>query len=643
MSISPMKKLTLILPRDDTDTVMRKLMYLRCVDVSKVSEDVPAGLVSYPGEDKVAELTKLLTDIKSAMQSLAKFSQRKKPMFAGRIKINLDDFISSGRYSLALETVNKVNDRISDSILRSSGSAKIHEKITELEPWSAYNLPLNFTGTESTVFMLGSFPASMKSDKFIYDVTWAGGAVDLLMQDEKASYVSVVSHRDDEENVTRALAKLGFTKVIFRDIDKTPLEMITEYKKVFAEETAATAADEAELKKLAENLTDIEILYDAVTTELNAAKAKLRLASTENCTLLSGWVPVKNEEKVVNLLEKYDCAYELSNPAEGDDPPILLENNKFAKNFEWVVGMYSYPKYGSYDPSFIMGIFYCIIFGIMFADVGYGLVLVAACFGGVKLLKPREGMKRFLLMFGYCGISCIVMGALFGGYMSDLPQQIMANLMGIKNPPSFALLLDPLVNPLGFILVSLATGAVHLITGMAIKMCVTWRDGHRLDAVLDTVPWWIFFTGLAMLFLNPPIGKWVAIAGALSLVLTQGRKKKNIIMKFLSGLLSLYGLINYLSDLVSYSRIMALGLASAVLGQVMNILGTMMGNSFIGFIFMILIFIVGHGLNIAINVLGSFVHTSRLQYIEFFSKFYDEGGRAFQPVKPADQYTVDEK
>lgn len=638
-----MKKLTLILPRGDTDAVMRKLMYLRCVDVSKVSEDASAGLTTYPGEEKVAELTKLLTDIGSAMQSLAKYSMRKKPLFAGRVNINLEDFAASGRYDAALETVKKVNDRISDRIVRSAGASKIHEKITELEPWVSYDLPLNFNGTGCTVFMLGSFPASMTSEKFTFDITWAGGAVDILRQDEKASYVSVICHKADEESVTRALAKLGFTKTVFRDIEKTPIEMITEYKKVFSDESAAAADDEAELKELAGNLTDIEILHDAVTTELNSAKAKLRLASTENCTLLSGWVPVKNEEKVSSLLGKYECAYELGDPVEGDNPPILLENNEFAKNFEWVLGMYAYPKYGSYDPTFIMGIFYCIIFGIMFADVGYGLILVAACFGGVKLLKPREGMKRFLLMFGYCGISCIIMGVLFGGYMSDMPQQIMANLMGIENPPSFALLVDPLANPLGFILVSLAVGAVHLLTGMAIKMYVTWRDGQRLDAVLDTVPWWILFAGLALLFLKPSIGKWVAIAGVAALVLTQGRKKKNIVMKFLSGLLSLYGLINYLSDLVSYSRIMALGLASAVLGQVMNILGTMMGNSVIGFFFMILVFIVGHGLNIAINVLGSFVHTSRLQYIEFFGKFYDEGGRAFQPVKPADQYTVDEK
>ncbi len=638
-----MKKLTLLLCGKDTDEVVHKLMYLRCVDIVKVNDDEALGLKSYNGEERVAQLLKQLTDIETAMKSLAKYSKRKKSMFAGRIKINLDDFKASGRYDSALGTVRKVNDIIAEKAARNAGISKIKEQIKELEPWSSYDIPLNETGTENTVFMLGSFPVSINSEKFIEEIIKAGGAVDLLYQDEVASYVSIICHKKDEDALARALAKLGFTKVVFRDADKTPLEMITGYQKAFTRMAEAEAADEAELSGLALNLDDIEILYDAVSTELNAAKTKLRLASTENCELLSGWVPVKNEDKVVSLLQKTECAYQLDDPAPGDDPPILLENNEFAKNFEWVLKMYSYPKYGTYDPTFIMGIFYCLIFGIMFADVGYGLILSAACFGIVKLLKPRESMKRFLLMFGYCGISCMLMGALFGGYMSDMPQEIMANIMGIENHPSFALLLDPLSNPLGFLVVSIIIGGVHLISGMAIKMYVTWRDGHRLDAVLDTVPWWILFAGLILLILNPAIGKWVAISGVVALVLTQGRRQKNVIMKFLNGLLSLYGVINYLSDLVSYSRIMALGLASAVLGQVMNILGTMFGKGFIGFFFMIVVFIVGHTLNIAINVLGSFVHTSRLQYIEFFGKFYNEGGRAFEPVLPADRYTVDEK
>jgi V/A-type H+-transporting ATPase subunit I len=641
MSIARMKKLSLLLPRGDVDRIIAKLMYLRCVDIEQTGDDEALGLSALRGEAELAELHRRLAVIEQAIKALTRYAAQKKSFTSRRTAVDLRKFRSGPGYRAALEMAGEVNATVERIEQAMAETARCHEKIMELSPWAAYSLPLNFQGTEHTLSMLGSFPASMPEERFVAGILEAGGAVGLLGRDGGACYVSVMCHRGDEDDVARALARLGFVRATFKDIDKTPAEALEELRKTAEVELAARDEYEEKLKEYAGRLGELEILHDAVSTEQRAAETKLRLAATENCAYLSGWVPEKNEARVAAVLDRCDCAYELSEPTEGDDPPVLLENNSFAKNFEWVIGMYSYPKYGSYDPSFIMGIFYCLIFGMMFADVVYGLIMVALCFGGVKLLRPREGTRRFLLMFGYCGIACTVMGALFGGYMSDLVQQIMINFMGIDSPPSLALLLDPLQNPVGLLVVALIAGGVHLIAGMAVKLYVTWRDGHPLDAVLDTVPWWILFAGLVLLYFKPEVGRWVSISGVVSLVLTQGRKNKNIVTKFLGGVFSLYNLINFTSDLVSYSRIMALGLASAVLGQVMNILGIMLGKGPIGFIFMILVFIVGHGLNIALNILGSFVHTSRLQYIEFFGKFFEGGGRAFAPVLPADKYTAD--
>ncbi len=641
MSIARMKKLSLLLPQGDVDRMITKLMYLRCVDVEQVRDDEEAGLKAFRDEAEVAGLRRRLLEVESAIKALTRFEAQKKVFGAKRTAVDLRKFSSSPGYRAALELAGEVNGIVEKIETARAEEARCREKIKELEPWISYDLPLGFTGTEYTLAMLGSFPANISEERVVAGILEAGGAVELLGRDGSASYVSIICHRSDEDKLARVMARLGFVKAAFRDIDKTPAAALEEYKRAAGNALKACNEYEAELRERAARLGELEILYDAVSTELRAAETKLRLASTENCAYLSGWVPEKNEARVVSVLDKCDCAYELTEPAEGDEPPILLVNNSFAKNFEWVIGMYSYPKYGSYDPSFIMGIFYCLIFGLMFADVIYGLIMVAVCFGGVKLLRPREGTRRFLLMFGYCGIACTVMGVLFGGYMSDLVQQIMTNFMGIENPPSLALLVDPLQNPVGLLVVALIVGGVHLIAGMAVKMYITWRDGHPLDAILDTLPWWVLFAGLILLYFMPDIGRWVALAGVASLVLTQGRKNKNIVTKFLGGVFSLYNLINFASDLVSYSRIMALGLASAVLGQVMNILGIMLGKGPIGFIFMILVFVAGHGLNMALNILGSFVHTSRLQYIEFFGKFFEDGGRAFTPVLPADKYTAD--
>jgi V/A-type H+-transporting ATPase subunit I len=287
----------------------------------------------------------------------------------------------------------------------------------------------------------------------------------------------------------------------------------------------------------------------------------------------------------------------------------------------------------------------------MFADAGYGLVLTLACFLGVKLLKPSESMERFLKMFGYCGISCMVCGVLFGAYFGDLPLAIMKNMMGIPeaelpnlallgaSAANVALLFDPLQNPMAFLIVSLGIGAVHLIAGMAVKFVLLCREGHPIDAILDIGAYWLLFAGIGLLFLLPSVGLWMTIGAAVLIVLTHGRSEKNPVMKILKGFLGLYDLISYVSDLLSYSRILALGLAAGVIAQVVNILGTMGGPTPVGFIALVVAFVIGHLLNIAINVLGTFVHTSRLQYIEFFNKFYEDGGVPFEPALPSEKYT----
>ena len=204
-----------------------------------------------------------------------------------------------------------------------------------------------------------------------------------------------------------------------------------------------------------------------------------------------------------------------------------------------------------------------------------------------------------------------------------------------------AVLFDPIQNPMAFLVLSLGFGALHLIAGMAVKAYVLCRRGKVLDALFDTLPYWTLFAGLGWLVLDRKIGLILCICGVASIVLTQGRHKKGLLMKLMGGLLGLYDLINYASDLLSYSRILALGLAAGVIGQVVNVMATLKGASFVGVIMMVLVFVIGHLLNLVINVLGTFVHTSRLQYIEFFNKFYEDGGTPFKPMVTADRYTKD--
>ncbi len=650
-----MKKLTVFAYGGDSDLLVRKLMNARCVDISV--SDVPdggtCGIVRFNCDEQRAELENRLSKINAAMPVLNRYTTRKKSLVKPKIKVDREKFIADGYYDRAWNVVTEVGNILDRKTEIRNEISKLGSLTQTVEPWLAYDMPLDFTGTDSTETILGCLPAGSDLNVIGKELYAAGSIAEKVSDGKNGIFISLICCRSDSEEVMKVLSSHGFVRSSFKGISSTARACTDECERKTANLMKEDEMLENRLKKLAEALSMVEVLCDIDATSLNAAVNKQKMAATESTVILDGWVPAQHEKKVADILEKFDCAYDLDEPGAEDDPPVLLENNGYATNFEWVLGMYSYPGYGKFDPTFIMSIFYFIIFGIMFADAGYGLLLVLGCFGAVKLLKPGEGMKRFLLMFGYCGISSIIFGVLFGAYFGDLPIAIMRNIMGVaeENLPNLALLgtnsaniavlFDPLQNPMLFLVLSLGVGAVHLIAGMAVKFVLLCKQGQVFDAIFDIGSYWLLFAGIAMLVLVPSVGKWVLIAGVAMIVLTHGRKEKNIVMKFLKGLLGLYDLISYASDLLSYSRILALGLAAGVIAQVVNIIATMGGPTVSGFIVLVIAFIVGHALNLVINVLGTFVHTSRLQYIEFFNKFYEDGGRPFKPALPSDKYTTD--
>ncbi len=654
MSVSKMKKLTVFAYKDESDALVKRLVRLRCVDIG-VAESYAQGsalaMARYNCDAERSALENTVANINETITVLNRYSTKKRSLFHPKTRINTEEFLSDGSAEAARKAVE-------DTLRLSARKGELQGELAKLSamkmaalPYEPYDAPLGLEGTESTDILLGVLPVGCDLDILGKALYRAGAIAELLTSDKTGKYVAIICCKDDTDGIRSLLSSNGFVGAAFRGVNETARAYINRLRKNMDELAKEAETIEIRLSALADGLELVEILYDIEQTSLTAVAQKQKMVATDRTVMLSGWVPVTAAERVTEVLDRVSCAYELTEPKVDDNPPILLENNGFAANFEWVLGMYSYPLYGKFDPTFIMSIFYFIIFGIMFADAGYGLVLILACFGGVKLLHPSKSMERFLKMFGYCGISCVIFGVLFGAYFGDLPIAIMKNMLGIpeaelpnlallgSSAANVAVLFDPLQNPMGFLVVSLGIGAVHLIAGMAVKFVILCREGLVLDAIFDIGAYWLLFLGVALIFLVPAVGIWVTVGGALLIVLTHGRAEKNIVMKLLKGLLGLYDLINYVSDLLSYSRILALGLAAGVIAQVVNILGTMGGPSVGGFIGLVIAFCIGHLLNIAINVLGTFVHTSRLQYIEFFNKFYEDGGVAFEPAVPSDKYT----
>ena len=672
MSISAMKKLTVLAHASDADAIVRRMLHLRCVEIQRTMPEAgELDLVRIESDGKQAEVKERMAHIEAAMPRLAKYSTRRGGIGRRVQRLDRAAFVDDGRAERAWQVVERTlalkarMDEITAEQTRNEGVMQ------SLLPWLNYDAPLCEGGSAHTAMQLGSCSVKLWN----YEALEAAGAyVEDVSDDGKTQYFAVTYHREDEEAVGAALAACDFLKVNFSDISTTAqvaYDALERRQVSLADEQTALVET---LMDLAESLDDIEVLYDVEGTNLNICLQKQKLYCTQNCIVLAGWLPAAAEEKVLRGLSAFECACEISEPEEGDEVPILLRNNPFSGTFEWVIEMYSYPKYGGFDPTLIMSIFYFLIFGLMFADVGYGLLLVLACFGGVKLLNPKEGLKRMMLMFGYCGISCMIMGVLFGGWFGDLPVAIMNSFFPdqfggqAQNTPighffNNGVFFNPVSSSIPFLFVALGMGEVHLVAGMAVNMVLTWKGGKKIEALCENIPYWVMFAGVDMMaplaaagmISSDPlpaqtqallenlsgIGMYVMIAGIAMILFLKGVGQKTFFSWIIKGLGGLYSLISFASDLLSYSRILALGLVASVSAQVINMLTSLGASGPVGFIFMIIVMILGHGLNLAINLLGTFVHAARLQYIEFFGKFYEDGGEAFKPALPAEEYSED--
>ncbi len=665
MSVSTMRKLTVFAPKDQADALIHRLMRLRCVQVREV-ENAHEVLARMNCDAQRADAERRVTAAGDALEILAKFSERK-GLVQTRKQLDTEKFMAE-RYDAATKAVERTLALKQRENACNAEMVALMARMHTLAPWLTYTVPLGTEATQSCEVQLGSFPPKTKLATVNEALAEHCALAEGVFTDNDGEYASVVYHRAYAAAVQRVLSEYGFLRASLKEFSAPARKEYDDHKQACAVLQDELAQIRQQFTEIAGMLDDLEMLWDLENSNLTAAVAKQKLAQTGYCAVLQGWAPLRTVDKVAEALDEAECAFVFEEPAPEEEPPVLLRNNKFAQNFEWVVGMYSYPKYGTYDPTMIMSIFYFLIFGLMFADVGYGILLTLGGFLIPPIVKMRDGMRRTFNMFGYCGIACTLCGVIFGGWFGDLPYAIMVNVLGlyestdaaIQAVPFFngqltlgteTIVLNPLSQPMTFLVISLAMGAVHLLAGMIVKFVLLCKDKHVFAAIFDVGSWLIIFAGIGVVFLHKIAGIVMIALGVLMIVCTAGRSAKNPIMKFFKGLLGLYDAINYAADLLSYSRILALGLASAVIAQVINMVGTVFG-SMIGGLFdnmivdvlirilvLLVVALIGHTVNMALNVLGSFVHTSRLQYLEFFGKFFEDGGEGFAPMTPSDRYT----
>ncbi len=652
MAIVKMNKISAI----GLDTVkaglIKELMDLGVVEISSQdSKLTDPDWISYVERDgneiEVLNLDSKISKVNTVIENLDRYDKSKSPMFKTRKVISADEYESTLKNMDKIEEsaeyifnlVTKLNELNTEE-------NKITTNIISLKPWLGYNIPLELEETNYTSIFIGVVPniLSIENLKSRIDEKTNSCIVELIGSDKDQDYLSVVCMKTDKEDVYEILKQFGFNTVAFKDIQGTVSENIAQYEQKIKAISEKKVGVESEISELVRNKDDIQLLYDHLTMERDRNKVLSSMLRTKKTFYINGWIPEKCKENVESVLKKNECWYEFTKPEEGEEYPILLDNGSFVQPFESITELYSLPSSSNVDPTALMSIFYFIFFGLMLADVGYGLIMSLGCFIILKKFNIEGTMKKMFNMFFYCGISTVFWGVMFGSWFGDAITTI-AKVVFHTDFVIKPIWINPIDEPMTLLIFSFIIGVVHLFIGMGVKAYIMVRDGHPWEALFDIGFWYGLIIGLVLLLFgnsvlpgSGAVGKWMSIIFAVGLVLTQGREKKNIFSKIFGGLLSLYDITSYLSDVLSYSRLLALGLATGVISSVISVLGSLGGDGIFGSILLIVVLIFGHTFNIAINGLGSFVHAARLQYVEFFGKFYEGGGDMFNPLMKKTKY-----
>ncbi|MEG0797485.1 MAG: V-type ATP synthase subunit I [Acidaminococcaceae bacterium] len=610
-----MKKVTLYALKEDRDALLLSLQKDGNIMFIPSTEDVAmAG---------VAEIGNRVQRTKEAIRFVAGHEVNT-ALWEPRLPVSYDEFLEHNQEAANLsEQVEALSEKIAS--LRNESSTMLAQ-VEQLQPWLGLDIPLEaLAPTNTTTYFAGYLPESSR-EQFTADIKDLPAEIVLLDEAPEGRAMLVFVHQSAVGMVKHFLKAHEFTDIVFPKRTGLAGEIAVNLSEAARMKDSLANDLEEEAAKIAERKSELYVYYD----QLNMQQERMTSGGKETLKTFSlqGWVRSDRQEEVRQAVAGATDAYDLNfeEPQPGEIPPTVMENSRLVEPYEAVTELYSRPQIGAFDPNPIMAPFYFIFFGMMLSDAGYGLVLTVLLFVLNKILKPTGSTGKLTLVILMGSISTVIWGALFGGWF------------GLEWHP---LLFVPMKEPLKMLILCYTLGAMHLVSGMLIKIYMNIKRGQVWDAIFDQAAWLVLFGGLfAMAMLPSPVGKYCAILGAATLVLTGGRAKKGIFNKLLGGLLTLYNISSYVSDLLSYSRLFALGLATGVIAMVINTIAEMLWSAGpVGIVVAVLVLIGGHIFNIMINILGSFVHTSRLQYIEFFGKFFEAGGRAFVPMAIRTKYT----
>lgn len=657
MAIAKMEKLTVIGLSREQETFINALMRLGVVQInaqeSKLCDVQWNQMVDKDDSGRlVSKWEAELDRIDHALEMLDRFNDEKKPLIFERARISETEFDATLEYEYEIRhqmlKLTKLSRRYSHMLVRENRALTARQALL---PWQTYDVPVQDYRTRSTQVWQGVIPGSGDSADFLKILGDKTGYADaeVVYSDSEQHYISVVFYEPAAEEVQGVLRDLGFNRITL-PIDSGSVAEAIGRLEVQLDETRAEKQSIAEQVRTFTSFgPTLKLYHDEIAMRRDCAGIREKFLVTDSTFFLEGWYPKIARGRVEALLNAKNCYFEMTQPGKEEDAPVLLLNHSLVKPFEAITKLYALPSSKGIDATPFFSFFYALFFGMMLSDAAYGVIITVGTFVMRRKYHLEGMLKQLVDMFFLCGISTTFWGIMFGSFFGDVITQVSTHFFGhtVDFP---TLWFNPIEEPMRLLFFSLILGLIHIFLAMGLSAYMSIRDGQPLAALFDTGFWYILIVSLIGYLAGGMITgvpasltilcKWLAVASALGIVATAGREKKTIIGKIVGGLGSLYGITGYLSDVLSYSRILALGLATGVISSVFNTLGTLAGSGILGALVMLVAFCIGHPYNIAINALGSFVHSCRLQYVEFFGRFYQSGGETYRPFCENTKYVT---
>ena len=664
MAVLQMQRISICALKKDRKAILEKLQSMGIMEMNQIAED-EEGFEKMDTTNARQSFEKKAQLSEQALAVLESYAPEKQSMLSGlqgKELVDKEKFQTAvADKGSAISEADLLVSRNKEIAEKKANILKLENQIEALNPWLKLDVPMNYRGTAKVSMLIGTMANDTTLESVYAQIAEHSPEVEavdvqILQSDRDAVYLAVFCLRAEETAVEEALRAGGFAR---------PSQMAG---RVPAEETAVLEAEiqqlnseikemEEEIKSHVKSRDNLKLVGDYFRMRAEKYGVLGTIPQSQRTFVISGYVPAKAVPALKKAIEEvYNCVVDVEEIKEDEEAPTILENNSFSSSVEGVLESYGLPHKGEVDPTTIMSFFYVFFFGMMLSDAAYGAIIAIACFVVLKKFpRMSAGMHKSLKMFMFCGISTVVWGILFGGYFGDVVDVVSKTFFD-KAVTVKPLWFAPLNDPMKLLIYSMLFGVIHLFVGLGMKGYMCLKDGKVLDFFCDVILWYAFLIGLILMLIPsdifasiaqmkivfPPalnmLAKVLAIGGAVGLLLMSGRSSKNPALRIALGAYDIYNITGWLSDVLSYSRLLALGLATGVIASVVNQMGSMFGKGIIGAIGFIIVFIVGHTLNLAINLLGAYVHTNRLQFVEFFGKFYEGGGKPFEPFKSETKY-----